>query len=521
MTTDFPRMGSKEFDRDIPITVEDIYHGSLNKDWPSEVATQNVYPPDEPHEIISYEIPNHNIASRENEMDFELQRRYKEAEERVTVLSEELEQDPFILGMSYDVSVLIRTIRSLSKEKISLGMEVLELLQSKIAERASAKEELRLAKMEMQLQTWRLEREKKELQLGLEKELDRRSSDWSSRLEKYQFEEQRLRERVRELAEQNVSLQKEISSFGEREAENRNLVAYSKQQITELMVKVEELTSQNEELCGQLSELQEKCKAAEENALCMKRNFQEKEKECKELHRSVTRLLRTINEQEKTIEGLREGFSEEIGKLEKIDRRLAKLRMEQMRLTGVELALRQESKSYRLEAESLRRENISLLNRLKVNHGDPRDLMFQLDNELLARVFCLQSQGLSLLNDSTDLCSKLLVFIKDKSNRHDETQQGIERESRFGLDAQFIIESDVKIQGFKRGIESLTRSLQTISDLLQDKAKPPIRQLDDQTSEVICYLIHLESLVPYLLADIILCLLMIHPPNTGCSSIRA
>jgi hypothetical protein len=41
-----------------------------------------------------------------------------------------------------------------------------------------------------------------------------------------------------------------------------------------------------------------------------------------------------------------------------------------------------------------------------------------------------------------------------------------------GLDGQFIVESDMKVQGFKRGTESLTRSLQTISSLLQEKSNP-------------------------------------------------
>ncbi|KAK4754590.1 hypothetical protein SAY87_002694 [Trapa incisa] len=94
-------------------------------------------------------------------MDFELQKRCKEAEERITIISEEFEQDPFIMGVSNDASILIRAIRNLSKEKMSLAMEVSEFLQSKIAERASAEEALRLAMMEMQLQIQRLERERR------------------------------------------------------------------------------------------------------------------------------------------------------------------------------------------------------------------------------------------------------------------------------------------------------------------------------------------------------------------------
>ncbi|KAK4765258.1 hypothetical protein SAY86_026348 [Trapa natans] len=157
-TNGFPGTGQNKSDRDIPITAEVIHHGSLNKDR-------------------LWEVTDHiNNTPIEDEMDFELQKRCKEAEERITIISEEFKQDQVIMGVSNDASILIRAIRNLSKEKMSLAMEVSELLQSKIAERASAEEALRLAMMEMQLQIQRLEREKKELQYELEKELDRRST---------------------------------------------------------------------------------------------------------------------------------------------------------------------------------------------------------------------------------------------------------------------------------------------------------------------------------------------------------
>ncbi|BAF11879.1 Os03g0322000, partial [Oryza sativa Japonica Group] len=53
--------------------------------------------------------------------------------------------------------------------------------------------------------------EKSDVQSTLEMELDRRSNDWSVKLAEFQSEEQRLRERVRELAEQNVSFQREVT----------------------------------------------------------------------------------------------------------------------------------------------------------------------------------------------------------------------------------------------------------------------------------------------------------------------
>ncbi|PHT49471.1 hypothetical protein CQW23_09218 [Capsicum baccatum] len=106
------------------------------------------------------------------------------------------------------VPVLIRTIRRSKKEKVQMVSKVSSMLRNQVAERASAKEEANILQAELDSRTRRLETEKNELQLVLEKELDRRSNDWSLKLEKYQIEQHRLRERAREIAEQNVSLQR-------------------------------------------------------------------------------------------------------------------------------------------------------------------------------------------------------------------------------------------------------------------------------------------------------------------------
>ncbi|GMI87048.1 hypothetical protein like AT3G55060 [Hibiscus trionum] len=484
--THIPRSSSKEFNLHIPITTEDVYGGYLNRCPGSklDMLAQNGCATDEPydndigyHEDISGLEKQHcffggssnglNSSKTEEDTDLELQRRSKEAGERLLLLSEALEQESFLRNIGFNVSSLVETIRSLSEDKINLALEVSELLQSRIAERDRTRKEMRMARAEMESQTKKLEMEKQEIQLGLEKELDRRSSDWLSKLEKYRLEEQRLRERVRELAEQNVSLQREVSSLNEKETENRSMITYSTEQLKESTRRAETLNDENEDLRQNLSQLQEKHQAAIEDSDCIRRNFEEKDKECKELQKSIARLFRTCSEQEKTIEGLREGYSQEMEKkhsMEKNENRVKNLQMEQMRLTGVELTLRREVESYRHEIDSLRHENINLLNRLKGNRKDVGALTFKLDKEMWNRVSCLQDQGLSMLNGSTHLSSKLIEFVKGKASQLQETQQG--------LDGQFIVESDVKVQCFKRGIESLTRSLQTISTLLQDKSTP-------------------------------------------------
>lgn len=52
-----------------------------------------------------------------------------------------------------------------------------------------------------------------------------------------------------------------------------------------------------------------------------------------------------------------------------------------------------------------------------------------------------------------------------------------------GLDAQFIIESETKIQCLKRGTESLSRSLHTMSALLDEKLNALPLKFKSQTED--------------------------------------
>ncbi|XP_076898189.1 uncharacterized protein LOC143551693 [Bidens hawaiensis] len=383
-----PRVDSKEFDHDIPITLEDIYGG-----------TQNCLPRDGPVEEMNY--------------------RFDDDCNRVLDYEEPEDAD-----------------------------------------------EITLLKAELDSRTRKLEKERNELQLTLEKELDRRSTEWSMKLEKCKTEEHRLRERVRELAEQNVSLQREVSVLGEKELDNQSRVKHSSKQVKDLTMKMDELVKENQKLNQNLSELKDKYIAAEEDRDLCKTNFESKDKECKELHKAVTRLLRTTNEQDRTIEGLHEGFSKEMRNFN--HNQQSKMQTELLRLTGVEQALRKEVESYRLEVENLRHENVNLLNRLKGNTKGGGFSSFKLDQELLNSIHCLQNQGTSLINDSMHLCQKLIENIKERALQN-------------GLDSQFIMECDMKLQGFKRGSKSLTRSLQTVSDVQREKSC--IGTSDEQCSE--------------------------------------
>ncbi|XP_027365481.1 paramyosin [Abrus precatorius] len=490
---DLAKTSSKDFNFDNPITIEDIYARSVNGHYDSDFddALPKVDLLDESCRMTNgyhgMDGDCEGVSCDEPEEDAELMRRSKEAEERVILFSKKLERENFFPDSGYDLPSLVQTIRNLLEEKTSLALEVSTHLRSRIADRKSAKEELRCVKTELEFRTRRLEKEKNEMQSALEKELDRRSSDWSFKLEKYQLEEQRLRERVRELAEQNVSLQREVSSFSEREMESKSLMAYSDQQLKGLTDMTEKMKQEIMDLQQNLLELQEKCKLAEENRDCILRNFEEKETECKELHKSLARLLRTCSEQEKTITGLQDGFSDNLHKnqpMESVDKHIAKMQMEQMRLTEVELTLRRELESSRFEADSLRHENIILLNRLK---GDGKECVaatYRLDKELWARIYCLQNQGLTMLNESTYLCSKLLELVKGKGG-HLRRNVHLDLEViGSGLDGQFIVESETKIQGLKNGTEGLTRSLQMMSSLLKEKSNPLTSKFQSECIDV-------------------------------------
>ncbi|KAF3646550.1 putative macrophage erythroblast attacher-like isoform X1 [Capsicum annuum] len=462
------KVSSEDFGSDGPITIEDIYSGNLSR-CPSVcsdgVPRKSCSADDSNGKTYEYhhgEIPGFgekNYLGVEDDSDLVLLRKLKEAEERAVLLSEELEEGKFLHGRGLSVPVLIQTIRSLTEEKVQMAFEVSSVLRNQVAERASAKEETGILQAELDSRTRRLETEKNELQSALEKELDRRSSEWSLKLEKYQIEEHRLRERVRELAEQNVSLQREVSTFNEKEVDNRSKISSTEKQVEDLSKRTEEVSEENQNLRQQLSQLQEEYRVAQDDRDYVRENYQEKVKECEDQHRSIARLQRTCNEQEKTIDGLR-GFCEDVGKKcpANYDNQLEKLQVEQIRLVGVECALRKEVESSRIQIDSLRHENISLLNRLRGSGKEGGFSTFKLDQELCSRVCCLQNQALNLLRENSQLCGKLLEYTKENVR-----QNG-------GIDGQFLIECNVKIQGLKRGIETLTSSLQTVSSAINEKS---------------------------------------------------
>ncbi|CAH2058743.1 unnamed protein product [Thlaspi arvense] len=488
-----------------PIRVQDVYGGNNGETLDSSLDVFANLSLAERKEPVNggYYTDDHVDASSE------LEKKYREAEKRVKLLSEELEEQKFLSDCDFDVSSLVGDIRQMEEERVGLAFEVLSLLRSQMDERASAREEIRRAKTDWDLHVKRLEKEKSELQFGLEKEFDRRSSEWTSKLESLQSEEKRLRERVRELAEHNVSLQREVSTFHEKETERIDMIRQLDETVAELSSREEETREENRYLTQNLSKLQDSYSGTREDLDCVRRNFEEKDMECRELHRSVTKFLRTFKEQERTIQGLRDGLSEETKKQQPSEKHE---QMEHLRLTGVELSLRKEIESMKLEAESLRRDNICLMSRVKGNGEEVDEITssIKLDNEMKMRVCLLQDQGILMLNESTQLCYKFLKFVKEKLSHfpeayHQETHSVMSN----GLSEQFLIESEMRVHGIRRGTESLKRSLQTVTSLLLEKSNEiasnseslPSEQNNKSVEKFLRAELRAESLVTSLLRE--------------------
>ncbi|XP_075502707.1 uncharacterized protein LOC142540442 [Primulina tabacum] len=519
-----PEMRSKEVFPDNPITIEDIY----NRNYTDEITSKNRVTNwnretggsyhDEMSEFLERQsCSGDKIEVGENidtltDTDLKLFKQFKEAEDRAALLSEELEQGNFLEVRGFSLPILIQIIRSLTEEKAKMALEVSSVLQDRIAEKALFREELKIVRGDLDSHTRRLEKEKNELQSALEKELDRRSVEWSLKLEKYQAVEHRLRERVRELAEQNVGLQREVSSFSERETGTKTKIANSEKQLEELAIQVRETKEENDFLQKNLPELKDKARVLEEDRDCTRRNYKEKVTECKDMHQAISRLQRTCSDQEKTIDGL-QSFCEELGKkisCENYNFGLAKVQMEQMRLTGVEHALRKEVESSRVEIDSLRCENINLLNRLKNYGNEGKYSTFKLDQELQNRVGSLQDQVIPLLIESNQLCRKLLENIK--SNACQLLKMGSNSDTAF---TDQVLECEVKLQGLERAAENLTSSMRTISSvlhekstILHDKVHPVAmgshespRRKDAQSEDIILSELKAETLLTSLLRE--------------------
>ncbi|KAF3789638.1 hypothetical protein EJ110_NYTH17916 [Nymphaea thermarum] len=419
-----------------------------------------------------YQEQEENEATKlENfhDRDEQLLEECKAAEERLAHVSDEFEQH--VQSRALGSGELIHMVKVLNNERRKLATEVVEQMHRRMMEREYMKNTIEMAKIEHEALVRKIEKEKNEIQSCLERELDRRSSDWSSKHEKFKQEEKRLRERVRDLAEQNVSLQREVVSLSSKEVDDHARLENKELQLGDLKKKLEESMLEVSTVQQSLTEMEERCKETEAERDLIGRSYNKKEIESKDLQRVVVRLQKTCNDQEKTINGLRLNLNIELGKatFDKDDY-ACKLQMEELRLTGLEQTLRKELDSSRVEIEMLRKENIGLLERLQTTGNGGGSATVKLDQELHARTESLQDQGLFLLDQSCSMCDELLDYIKMKLHKDSYLEQDRPLgDGNHQLASYSFLEIDLKLQRLKQEIESFKRSLQITSGFLHER----------------------------------------------------
>ncbi|KAM0848532.1 hypothetical protein ACQ4PT_054335 [Festuca glaucescens] len=407
----------------------------------------------------NYHDNDMDFALEEQETDDKLLQRAKEVEERFIALSGE----SFELNMSrykrLSSNEMFQLLQCLTEDRRQLADELSSQIKARLTERFNAKEQYKRSMKESDIRARKLEKEKTEIQSALEREIDRRSNDWSARLSRFQSEEERLRERVRELAEKNVSFQRELTSIEANRVDASEKVASLEMQNIKLTDELEKVRKEHNNLQKSSVELHAQFTKVAEEKGHIRGFLKDKDGDNKALHQVVARLQTICNEQEKTIAGLRQGFSAELDKESAgcSSERKSRMQIELIRLTGVEQKLRGEVQSRRLEVEALRQENIALLNRLQSTENGSSFSSIRLAQELQARVDNLQIQGLTLLDKTSQLCTKLLDLVKCRrhENEHDRD-----------IDA---LDYTLEFQSIKGGIENMKRSLRATNAALAEK----------------------------------------------------
>ncbi|KAK8926507.1 hypothetical protein KSP39_PZI018228 [Platanthera zijinensis] len=416
------------------------------------------------------------FSTKGHDTDEGLLQKLKELEEMYHLSCEENSVPEKLCHGILNSAQLLQDLSKVTDDRSFLATELSLQIRSRLAERSLANKCLKQSKLELKTQTRRLEQEKNELQLSLENELDRRTNEWSLKLSKFQAEEQRLRERVRELAEQNVSLQREISWFQGSELETKNSVLNIERQLNENRTSQEELKAENYNLHKALLDLQECYNRMEEERDHLRSSSKERGRENMELQKLVGRLQRTCIEQDKTISGLRQSYSSEIeNKIVEKDN-VIQLQTEKIRLTGVEQNLRREIDSCRIEAELLRNENIHLLNHLQETGNEYGFSMVRLKLELHAWVENLKVQSLSLLDDSSEFCGQLLDL---NACKHFENF----KDACSDTNEYSVVDLTHKYQNLTSAIGSFRRNLQILSTTFEEISSIQASKCMCQTTE--------------------------------------
>lgn len=307
-----------------------------------------------------------------------------------------------------DFDALKHEVRKLRREKRDLVLEVAGEIRTRISEQKAASDALRCMKSEMECKVSAVEKDKASLQESFERELQRRGEEWNAKLERIKVEERRLRDRVTEMAEERVELQKVVASYKVKEASWRAQSKDYEYWLSTLKQRAQESEAEVVRQMQAFADTLDKLKATDGELETHAQRNSFLEMENSDMRKEITRLRRVCNDQEMTIEGLWQELDETVnGTFECRSENLLRLQRELLRLAGVEQGLRSEVNAMHAALSGLKQERDS------VHEGTPADLV-KLNQGLQERVNKLQAKAAALQEDNKQLSFNLRTSVREK-----------------------------------------------------------------------------------------------------------
>jgi chromosome segregation ATPase len=277
--------------------VQDIYEGLQDVRPPYFTGSNFQYylkvrAADVCHHDGFHGIPDNNL---EQETDEKLLQRAKDVDACPMVPPAENNWLNGLRDNKFNSTTMLQLIQGLTEDRNQLASELSSQIKARLTERFAAKEQYRRSKLEIDTRTRRLEKEKTDIQCALERELDRRSNDWSVKLERFQSEEQKLRGRVRELSEQNVSFQREITLLESRKVNVSNRTTGLELQNKQLNNDLHKVKNDHHNLQNSSTEFHDKFIKAEEEGDQIRKYLNDKVEDNKALYKVIAGLQRVLN----------------------------------------------------------------------------------------------------------------------------------------------------------------------------------------------------------------------------------
>ncbi|XP_024528231.1 myosin-10 isoform X1 [Selaginella moellendorffii] len=361
-------------------------------------------------------------------MHYVAQERASEAEKQVQAVKAELadsylSDDSDFDGVQETPDVQSRA-RELLEQKLRLALEAASEAKQRLLEQVTIKDGLALMKRRLELAAVTSEREKSDQQTSLEEELQRREADWIARLEKAQMEETRLKGRVRDIAENNVSLQKETASMAAREKGLREQIRQYEDQIATHKKKLDEAEKVILEIRESSVNTRKQSMHTEDELASLRKSCQEKEDENTDLRRLVARLQQLCTDHEKSIQGLYNGLNNVTdSRPQEKDKAVVRLQNELVRLSTIEQGLRRELDASNREATAVRRELKKLVDKAKVEERDGSNGTVKPGFEYHSEVDRLKTQIYELQEHNSILTIKLSTALREEKTKTDSIRE--------------------------------------------------------------------------------------------------